>query len=189
VIEGGAFEVRAGVPDDALCLAVLATQVFLDTYAPHGIRPELAREALTVYSPAALAARLHEPDAEFDVVEREGCLVAFVDVALAGPGPAPDVEGPEVRRLYVLPSFQRRGLGRSLLRRVESRQAERGAAALWLTAYAGNARALSFYAAQGYADVGRTDYEFEGQRFENRIFVKRLVVDQTTSTGAASTRR
>ncbi len=35
---------RTGVPDDALCIGVLATQVFLDTYATSGIRPDLAYE-------------------------------------------------------------------------------------------------------------------------------------------------
>jgi len=35
---------RTAVQQDALCLSVLATQVFLDTYAIQGIRPAIARE-------------------------------------------------------------------------------------------------------------------------------------------------
>jgi hypothetical protein len=38
-------------PEDAVCIGMLATQVFLDTYAPQGMRPDLAREALACYSP------------------------------------------------------------------------------------------------------------------------------------------
>ena len=37
---------RPATADDALCLGVLAMQVFLDTYATDGIRPPIAREAL-----------------------------------------------------------------------------------------------------------------------------------------------
>ena len=37
---------RPATADDALCLGVLAMQVFLDTYATEGIRPPIAREAL-----------------------------------------------------------------------------------------------------------------------------------------------
>jgi hypothetical protein len=37
---------RAATASDALCIGVLATQVFLDTYATDGIRPSLAREVL-----------------------------------------------------------------------------------------------------------------------------------------------
>ena len=44
---------RRGREGDALCVSVLATQVFLDTYAEGGIRPDLAREVLTGYSQEA----------------------------------------------------------------------------------------------------------------------------------------
>ena len=37
---------RMAGPADALCIGVLATQVFLDTSAMDGIRPSLAREVL-----------------------------------------------------------------------------------------------------------------------------------------------
>ena len=41
-------EYRNGTPDDALCISVLAMQVFLDTYAIDGLRNDIAREALAV---------------------------------------------------------------------------------------------------------------------------------------------
>ena len=34
--------------------------------------------------------------------------------------------------------------------------------------------ALAFYARQGCAELGSTDYEFEGERDENRVFAKTL---------------
>ena len=36
---------RAGL-SDALCIGVLGTQVFVETYATFGVRPSLAREVL-----------------------------------------------------------------------------------------------------------------------------------------------
>ena len=57
---------RSGTPEDALCLGVLATQVFLDTYATNGIRSDLAREALSVYSQETFAARLADPNSRFE---------------------------------------------------------------------------------------------------------------------------
>ena len=51
---------RPAQADDALCLSVLATQVFLDTYATEGIRPSLAREVLSSYSAASFSAALGE---------------------------------------------------------------------------------------------------------------------------------
>ena len=52
--------------------------------------------------------------------------------------------------------------------------AEHGASRLWLTAWVGNPRAIGFYVAQGWQDVGSTDYVFEGEVFLNRIFVRDL---------------
>ena len=87
---------------------------------------------------------------------------------MTGRGPA------ELQRLYVQRNFQGQGLGRALLARVEAAALERGAGTLWLAAWAGNTRALAFYARQGYADIGATDHVFEEQRFENRVFVRAL---------------
>jgi len=47
---------RPAVAADALCLGVLSTQVFLDTYCTQGIRPELAREVLANHSVATYEA-------------------------------------------------------------------------------------------------------------------------------------
>ena len=52
---------RPGTPADAPTIAALAIQVFLDTYATGGIRPDLAREALRDYGVAAFQPRLREP--------------------------------------------------------------------------------------------------------------------------------
>lgn len=40
----GNISIRFASPSDSLCLHVLATQVFLETYATSGIREALARE-------------------------------------------------------------------------------------------------------------------------------------------------
>ena len=80
----------------------------------------------------------------------------------------------ELQRLYVQRHFLGQGLGRTLLQRAEEAAAVRGAATVWLSAWAGNAKALAFYRRQGYADIGESDHVFEAQRFENRVFVKAL---------------
>jgi hypothetical protein len=41
---------RSAVAGDSLCLSVLAMQVYLDTYARHGIRPSIARDVLDTFT-------------------------------------------------------------------------------------------------------------------------------------------
>lgn len=166
---------RRGVPDDAATLGVLATQVFLDTYATQGINADLAHEALSMYSPAALLARLTDPSVEITVIERHGHLVGLLDLALQSTCPAGEVSGIEVQRLYIQAPFQRQGLGRRLLARAEGRARELGLPFVWLTAWSGNAGALAFYPQAGYTDVGTTQYTIQGRHYENRVFAKRFV--------------
>lgn len=73
-----AVSLRVADANDALCIAVAGTQVFLDTYAPDGIRPTLAREVLDHFSTAAVAALLRDPATTFVVAESSGHLLGFV---------------------------------------------------------------------------------------------------------------
>ena len=68
-------------------------------------------------------------------------------------------------------------MGRLLLKQAEALASSQGASTLWLTAWIGNERALAFYASQGYEQLGSTEYSFEGEVFENRLFVKALRAD------------
>jgi hypothetical protein len=72
---------RPAVPADALCLGVLATQVFLDTCATQGIRPALAREVLAHCSVDACAALLADAGVTILVAEHELHLVGFAQIA------------------------------------------------------------------------------------------------------------
>ena len=169
---------RTAAGPDALCIGVLATQVFLDTYATKGIRPSLAREALHHYSTDAISAVLASPAVTFIVAEGAGHMIAFAQLTHGATQALVTVaRAAELNRLYVQERFAGKGLGTALLRHVENVAAARGASALWLTAWVGNPRALAFYPRKGYQDVGATMYEFEGEQFENRVFLRRLVDD------------
>lgn len=166
---------RRARPDDALCLGVLAIQVFMDTYATGGVRPSVAREVLSTYSTQACAAWLERNDCLVEVAELDGHLLAFSQTTLgAAHELAPAGAQAELLRLYVQQPFIGRGLGRALLRHAEQSAAAAGAQVLWLTAWVHNQRARGFYAHQGYVDHGQTWFEFEGERHQNRLLAKVL---------------
>lgn len=165
---------RRAVPADALTLSVLATQVFLDTYATGGISADLAREATSVYSTAVFEGRLADRNVEIILATAEDHLVGFVDIAFVTVCPVRDVTGFEVFRLYVQRPLLRQGMGRRLMQAAEQVARRHDQPAIWLTAWAGNTNALGFYKALGYDDVGPTEYVIEGQAYENRVLRKRL---------------
>ena len=167
--------IRPATPADALCLGVLSTQVFLDTYATQGIRAALANEVLAQHSVAVYEALLADPGVTLLVAECDGHLVGFSQVrGDVGHALVPEAAAAELDRLYVHERFTGRGVGRDLLRQAEKAAAARGADTLWLTAWEGNARALAFYPRRGYENLGRTVYTIEGEDYPNHLFAKRV---------------
>ena len=164
---------RRADPADALQIAVLAMGVFLDTYADSGIRPDLAREVLSVYAPQQFDARLADPNTVFFLAERGTGVLGFSELTFSQPCPAPARDSEvELVRLYIMPRAQRLGLGRNLIELAENEAASRGYSSLWLTAWEGNHRAHSFYRALGYQTVGEDDYHIEGQSYRNLVWLK-----------------
>jgi len=167
---------RMAIQRDALTLSVLATQVFLDTYAIQGIRPAIAREARCLLSEEAFAALLADPRRGLLVAELSDHLLGFAQLthdqthALL----PPETPAAELNRLYVQRPFLGKGIGKELLARAEALARGEGAEILWLTAWTGNAHALRFYEARGYQDVGGSLYIFEGDTYETRVFLKGL---------------
>lgn len=169
--------IRSASYSDALCVHALATQVFLETYAPSGIRAALAREVAGRFSIAACESMLADPQRRVLLAEVDAHLVAFAELELGGRHElVGDVPAAELHRLYVQGPFVRRSIGSALLIAAEQVAAASGASTLWLTAWVGNARALAFYATRGYRDLGATQYELQDERYENRLFAKALRV-------------
>jgi ribosomal protein S18 acetylase RimI-like enzyme len=173
----GTFELqlRSAAPEDAVTIAALAVQVFLDTYATEGVRPDQAREAFAEYSVEAFAVRVQEPTRRFFLAEHATGLIGFAEMQLAAvSAPGATVVGAELVRLYVQPGWQRHGVGRRLIQVAERAAASSGLATIWLTAWEGNKRARRFYTALGYEEVGTTTYSFQGNSYVNRVLARCL---------------
>ncbi|MBO9689060.1 MAG: GNAT family N-acetyltransferase [Mitsuaria chitosanitabida] len=169
------LHLRPGAPQDATPIAALAIQVFLDTYATQGIRPDLAREVFRNYSPEAFLERVHRPGCHFVLAEIDAALIGFAEVnVLAPPCLGTTSGGAELVRLYVQPAFQRARAGTRLLAAAEDVAKSTGSPALWLRAWDGNQRARDFYARRGYTDIGETVHVIEGQRYGNRVFRREI---------------
>ncbi len=171
------LRLRQAKPEDALCLSVLAMQVFLDTYATEGIRAEIAREVLSSYSQEVFAKAIGNLSSRIEVAEIKGNLVGFAQVTLdSGHALAPAGAQAELLRLYVQEPFTGAKVGTQLLAAAEFIASKSGASVLWLTPWVHNHRALAFYARRGYSDYGLTYFTFEGESHENRVLAKFLTV-------------
>jgi diamine N-acetyltransferase len=164
---------RDATAQDALCLSVLAMQVFLDTYATDGIRPEIAREVLAGYSQSTFSTAIADGGTRIIVAEINNHLIGFAQITLsANQDLAPLGKQAQLQRLYVQEPFTSAKIGTKLLEHAEQLAANTGATVFWLSAWVHNDRALAFYAKRGYTDYGLTYFTFEGESHQNRVLAK-----------------
>ena len=133
-------------------------------------------EAFAEYGVAAFRSHLAEPHRKFLLAEQGAGLIGFAEMLTsAREAPGAHLLGAELVRLYVQPRVQRRGIGRALLRQVEAIAIDTGLSALWFTVWEGNANALAFYAAQGYAAKATAIYSFRGRHYHNHLMARALL--------------
>ena len=121
------------------------------------------------HSIASLKARLDKPDAEF-VVADDGIEIAGMAFASA----TDDGKTVQLSQLYVRPGRQGQGIGGMLLDEIIDSfpDAER----IRLEVEPANARAIAFYAAQGFVEVGRTQNCGGGQSGIAALVLERALI-------------
>jgi ribosomal protein S18 acetylase RimI-like enzyme len=167
------LHIRAGEPADAARLAVLATQVWLHTYATDGIGSEIASYVLAELTPDKYTTLLHDSTAHVLAAENAESLIGFAVIKFGAPCPAGTNSTAELQTLYVQEHFMGRGIGRALLLAAETEARKRSGSTLWLTVNARNDRAIAFYRRQGYSKIGTTYFVLGEQRHENHVLVGR----------------
>lgn len=163
--------IRGAHGEDSNRLAVLATQVWLDTYATEGITGDIAQYVLSELTPEKYLAALNDPATHLFVAEHGESLVGLATVKFGVPCPTGASAAAELQTLYVQEHFAGRGVGKLLLQAAEAKAREHAGSALWLTVNAKNARAIAFYARQGYAKVGTAYFVLGEGRHENHVLI------------------
>ena len=165
------LRIRSGRAEDANRLAVLAAQVWLHTYATNGINDVIAQYVLSELTPEKYLQSLNEPATHFFVAEHDENLVGLAVVKFGVPCPTGGSSAAELQTLYVQEHYIGRGIGKSLLQAAEAKAREQSESALWLTVNAKNARAIAFYAHQGYSKVGTAYFVLGEGRHENHVLI------------------
>lgn len=141
--------VRTAGERDLNAVRELLVETWHDTYdAIYG--PQRVTEITDDWhSLASLKSRLTRPNAEFLVAD-DGKQLGGMAYAEA----APDGRSVMLRQLYVRPAFQGRGIGGMLLDEIVESFFD--ATRFTLEVEAANAKAVGFYLAQGFEEIGQT---------------------------------
>jgi diamine N-acetyltransferase len=167
------LRVRSGRAEDANRLAVLAVQVWLHTYATDGINDVVAQYILSELTPERYLQSLRDSATHFLVAEHDENLIGFAVVKFDVQCPTGASSAAELQTLYVQEHYIGHGVGKSLLQAAEAKAREQSESALWLKVNARNARAIAFYAHQGYSKVGTAYFVLGEGHHENHVLIGR----------------
>ncbi|MDP2370013.1 GNAT family N-acetyltransferase [Rhodoferax sp.] len=150
---------------------MLATQVWLHTYATDGVSTEIADYVLAELTPARFTAALRDASIRVRIADHNNNLAGFSLVKFNATCPQARSAVAELQTLYVQAHFIGTGLGKRLLQDAETVARKHANTALWLTVNAQNRRAIDFYDHLGYRKVGTTYFVLGTQRHENHVLV------------------
>lgn len=141
--------VRTAGPRDLEAIRALLVETWHNTYDSIYGRERVDAICADWHSIAALQAQLDRPNSEF-IVADDGEAIA----GLAFASTLDDGKTVMLHQLYVRPGQQGRGIGGLLMDEIEA--AFPVAGRLRLEVEEANAKAIAFYTAQGFSQVGRT---------------------------------
>ena len=153
-------DVRLAVAQDAVGIASVARCTWNDTYVGI-ILPETQERFLgRWYTPAALEEAMGQSESWFYVAVVQGEVIGFAQFMMRDNGRG------ELTRIYILPEWQRQGVGSRLLREGLATLSTHGAEEAFARVEKGNAKGAGFYERSGFHQVRELSVELPGQNLE-----------------------
>lgn len=155
---------RATAADNEL-LAEIGAETFYDTFAADNTPADMRAYLAASFGPEKQARELADPRFVFLIAEMDGHAAGYAHLRQT---PAPDcitgARAIEIGRLYVRAEWIGRGVGAALMRACLDHAARQNADTLWLDVWERNPRAIAFYRAWGFVQVGTQIFQLGDDR-------------------------
>lgn len=160
---------------DAAALAELGRRTFTETFAADNTPDDLVMFLDATYGEVVQQQELASSHLMYFLAEVQGLPVAFVLLRQGKPSPfVDDPTAVEIQRLYVDRAFHGSGLAQRMMDECKRIATLRGAGSLFLGVWEHNARALRFYAAQGFVPVGQQGFMLGNDPQTDLVMQRRL---------------
>lgn len=160
----GTFTIRRGLVDDAARLADLAAATFPLACPPHTTAENIELHIAMYLTDQALHEDLQTDGTVFYIVERDGGMIGYA-MLIANSYPPTDLpcRNPiEMRRIYFMSEWHGSGVSDVLMRQCIRHARTHGYDVMWLGTNQENARAIGFYARNGFDIVGTKTFTVGG---------------------------
>ena len=167
---------RAATAADVPALADLGRESFVAKFGYLYRQEDLDFFLEQVFSPAAIARELADPQRLYRLAEAGGQLVGYCKLALTcgWPDHARGHNGIELKQLYTASGATGLGIGTRLMEWALDEARARGADEMQLSVWSLNHDAQRFYARYGFAKVADVHFMVGTQRDEEFLFARML---------------
>lgn len=156
--------IREANKSDTISLVALSLEVWLQTYCIDGITHDTSQYALSMFTENYFNHLLTNKKYRVFVSVDDIYLRGYALVNLESQFENHDI-GFEIEKLYVHSLYQGKGIGKKLLKEIETKVGGR----FWLYSWVRN-QSIGFYEHLGFRDIGRYDFMLGNETIENRVF-------------------
>ncbi len=167
--------IRVCAPGDETILSLVGKATFLESFAGMLDGKDILSHCMHEHSPATYRDWLATEDVRIWTAEVEpgGSPVGYVvlapsDLPVADPRP----DDREIKRLYLLHSFQGTGLGKRLMEVALMHAREQNCPRVLLGVYSRNAKAIAFYERLGFVQVGTRRFKVGNAFHDDAVMAK-----------------
>jgi diamine N-acetyltransferase len=158
--ENGTCTVRLAKTRDADALSKFAADVFRKSFGNQTARADLDLYIAQYFTHDRQTAELRDRGTITLLAFHNKEMVGYSQVRIASQPEKPLAGSPaELKRFYVAPEWQGRGVAQQLLAETMNRVGETNCDSVWLTVWKQNPRAIAFYRKSGFAVMGEQNFQ------------------------------
>lgn len=170
------ISVRQARSGDQHALALVGAATFLESYAGVVDGGAIIRHCAERHAPDVYAQALETPGHALWLAEQDPGAAPVGYLHLTAPDLPVETRADdlEIKRIYVLASLQRSGLGRRFLDEAREHAIAVGAGRLLLGVYKNNTRALAFYDQMGFEKIGTRQFDVGGRIYDDWVLALKV---------------
>ena len=170
------IDIRQSGPADADTLASVGAESFTATYEATTTPADIAAHVEAHFSAAAIRDAMANTSCHYYLATVERQPAGLLKLRMNDvPEAVPDRNAIEIQLLYVVPAFQRYGLGAQLVDVAIGKARDDGIKGVWLSAWEQADWAIGFYRKVGFRQVGTQAFRVGTTAFTD--FIMYLAVD------------
>lgn len=139
-------------------LLVIAKTTFVTAFGAQNTKEDMDTYLSVAFSPAQIKKELSNPHSTFYFVESQTSAIGYLKLNIEGTQSEPIADGLEIERIYLLATFQGKGIGQLMLDKAFEIAKQLKKRKVWLGVWEKNDGAIRFYERNGFQKFGEHEF-------------------------------